>query len=183
MKKNIVKILSLVLAVLMLFSITSCGKKKTIEDDLEGMLKKLSDELGENLDDLEEVADKKDNATPKTVDGRTVLIDQEGIKLYALRYELEGVFGASYVFEVENNRDEKIILQIEKAKLDDFEDTFPLFSANVDPGETVEHTYDVGYVIEEDEAKALKRMELVFILLDEDFGTIKEFEPIVIDVQ
>ncbi|HHU53205.1 MAG TPA: hypothetical protein GXZ43_03900 [Clostridiaceae bacterium] len=151
--KNLIKIFSLFLIALLTLSIVGCGKKDA----------------------------KKDGAEGKKEDG--VLLDQDGIKITFLKYEKEALFGPEYHFKVENSTDKKLRVHMEHVKFDNGkEDTFPIFTTELEPKGFEENYYSLGFALEEEDYDKVKSMEIVFSLLEDDYTTIKEFDPVTVSI-
>ncbi|NLJ70038.1 MAG: hypothetical protein GX328_01045 [Clostridiaceae bacterium] len=155
LKQNMIKALSLLLVVLLAVSIVGCSKKDAKKDEPAG-------------------EEKKDDS---------VLIDQEGIIITFLKYEKEGLFGPEYHLKVENTTDKKLRVHMDKVKFDNGkEDTFPLFTTELEPKGYEENYYSMGLALEEDEYDKVKTMEITFSLLADDYKTIKEFDPVTVTI-
>lgn len=157
LKQNLIRILSLLLLALLAVSIVGCGKKEAKKDEA------------------------PDEAEAKKDDG--VLIDQDGIIITFLKYETDGLFGPEYYLKVENTTDKKLRVHMENVKFDNGkEDTFPLFTTELEPKGFEEKSYSLAMVLDEDEIDEVKSMEIIFTLLDNDYKTIKEFDPVTANI-
>ncbi|MGB4610913.1 MAG: hypothetical protein WBH77_09875 [Saccharofermentanales bacterium] len=140
----------------------------------------------EETDKTDETEDTDETEETEVTDNdEKLILDSDGIKIYFTKYLPDEFLGPELFFRVESTRDELSRVWMDNVKFDNgVEDKYPLFITELPANGSEEDYYPFGFSadMEEDEYTKVKKMDIVFSLMDEDYKEIKLFDSVTIEI-